>query len=166
MRQLSTRESNDIYKCISFSCIKQDLTKKKLVALKIKRVKFEQYEHIKLYSITKSILHTFRTSLTVDETFLKPIAWPKHIVVSYIPGICNFCQACRPLVSGIVDHMFPSMYGKLPMLFGRLHLTYPVTDINEILENIHLKFCKLLSNLKSSTPNYMVYRELCRPEAD
>ena len=30
----------------------------------------------------------------------------------------------------------------------------------EIIERIHLKFCKLLLNLKRSTPNYMVYGEL------
>jgi hypothetical protein len=28
---------------------------------------------------------------------------------------------------------------------------------NEVLERVHLKFCKILLNLKSSTPNYMVY---------
>jgi hypothetical protein len=31
---------------------------------------------------------------------------------------------------------------------------------NEVLERVHLKFCKILLNLKSSTPNYMVYGEL------
>ena len=30
----------------------------------------------------------------------------------------------------------------------------------EILEKVHLKFCKLLLNLKRSTPNYMIYGEL------
>jgi hypothetical protein len=30
---------------------------------------------------------------------------------------------------------------------------------NEVLERVHLKFCKILLNLKSSTPNYMVYGE-------
>jgi hypothetical protein len=33
---------------------------------------------------------------------------------------------------------------------------------NEVLERVHLKFCKILLNLKSSTPNYMVYGELGR----
>ena len=33
---------------------------------------------------------------------------------------------------------------------------------NDIIERVHLKFCKLLLNLKSSTPNYMVYGELGR----
>ena len=33
---------------------------------------------------------------------------------------------------------------------------------NDMLEKIHLKFCKILLNLKSSTPNYMVYGELGR----
>jgi hypothetical protein len=33
---------------------------------------------------------------------------------------------------------------------------------NEILERVHLKFCKTLLNLKSFTPNYMVYGELGR----
>ena len=28
---------------------------------------------------------------------------------------------------------------------------------NDILEKIHLKFCKILLNLKTSTPSYMVY---------
>lgn len=32
----------------------------------------------------------------------------------------------------------------------------------EILERIHLKFCKTLLNLKSTTPNYLVYGELGR----
>ena len=31
---------------------------------------------------------------------------------------------------------------------------------NEVLERVHLKFCKILLNLKSSTLNYMVYGEL------
>ena len=31
---------------------------------------------------------------------------------------------------------------------------------NDILEKIHLKFCKILLNLKTSTPSYMVYGEL------
>ena len=31
---------------------------------------------------------------------------------------------------------------------------------NEVLERVHLKFCKILLNLKSSTPNYMLYGEL------
>ena len=30
---------------------------------------------------------------------------------------------------------------------------------NEVLERVHLKFCKILLNLKYSTPNYMVYGE-------
>jgi hypothetical protein len=33
---------------------------------------------------------------------------------------------------------------------------------NDILEKIHLKFCKILLNLKPSTPSYMVYGELGR----
>ena len=33
---------------------------------------------------------------------------------------------------------------------------------NEIIEKVHLKFCKLLLHVKSSTPNYMVYGELGR----
>jgi hypothetical protein len=33
---------------------------------------------------------------------------------------------------------------------------------NEVLDRVHLKFCKILLNLKSSTPNYMVYGELGR----
>jgi len=33
---------------------------------------------------------------------------------------------------------------------------------NDVLERVHLKFCKILLNLKSSTPNYMVYGELGR----
>ena len=33
---------------------------------------------------------------------------------------------------------------------------------NEIIERIHLKFCKLLLHLKTSTPDYMVYGELGR----
>jgi hypothetical protein len=37
---------------------------------------------------------------------------------------------------------------------------------NEVLERVHLKFCKILLNLKSSTPNYMVYGELGRYPID
>jgi hypothetical protein len=39
---------------------------------------------------------------------------------------------------------------------------------NEVLERVHLKFCKILLNLKSSTPNYMymVYGELDRYPID
>ena len=33
---------------------------------------------------------------------------------------------------------------------------------NDILERVHLKFCKLLLNLKTSTPSYMIYGELRR----
>ena len=33
---------------------------------------------------------------------------------------------------------------------------------NDILEKIHLKYCKILLNLKTSTPSYMVYGELGR----
>jgi hypothetical protein len=33
---------------------------------------------------------------------------------------------------------------------------------NDILERVHLKFCKLLLNLKTSTPSYMIYGELGR----
>ena len=33
---------------------------------------------------------------------------------------------------------------------------------NDILEKIHLKFCKKKFNLKTSTPSYMVYGELGR----
>jgi hypothetical protein len=33
---------------------------------------------------------------------------------------------------------------------------------NDIIERVHLKFCKLLLRLKVSTPNFMVYRELGR----
>lgn len=32
----------------------------------------------------------------------------------------------------------------------------------DIIERIHVKFCKLLFHLKSSTPNYMIYGELGR----
>ena len=39
---------------------------------------------------------------------------------------------------------------------------------NDIIERVHLKFCKLLLRLKVSTPNFMVYGELGRypPEID
>ena len=33
---------------------------------------------------------------------------------------------------------------------------------NEIIERVHLRFCKLLINFKTSTPSYMVYGELGR----
>jgi hypothetical protein len=33
---------------------------------------------------------------------------------------------------------------------------------NDIIERVHLKFCKLLLRLKVSTPNVMVYGELGR----
>ena len=37
---------------------------------------------------------------------------------------------------------------------------------NEVLERVHLKFCKILLNLKLSTPKYMVYGELGRYPID
>ena len=37
---------------------------------------------------------------------------------------------------------------------------------HEVLEQVHLKFCKILLNLKLSTPNYMVYGELGRYPID
>jgi hypothetical protein len=37
---------------------------------------------------------------------------------------------------------------------------------NEIIERVHLRFCKLLLNFKTSTPSYMVYGELCRYPLD
>jgi hypothetical protein len=33
---------------------------------------------------------------------------------------------------------------------------------NDVLEKVHLKFCKMILNLKASTPNYMMYGELGR----
>ena len=33
---------------------------------------------------------------------------------------------------------------------------------NDVLEKVHLKFCKMILNLKTSTPNYMIYGELGR----
>ena len=33
---------------------------------------------------------------------------------------------------------------------------------NDVLEKVHLKFCKTILNLKTSTPNYMIYGELGR----
>ena len=30
---------------------------------------------------------------------------------------------------------------------------------NDVLEKVHLKFCKMILNLKTSTPNYMIYGE-------
>jgi hypothetical protein len=33
---------------------------------------------------------------------------------------------------------------------------------NDVLEKVHLKFCKMMLNLKTSTPNYMIYGELGR----
>ena len=33
---------------------------------------------------------------------------------------------------------------------------------NDVLEKIHLKFGKVILNLKTSTPNYMIYGELDR----
>ena len=32
----------------------------------------------------------------------------------------------------------------------------------DVLEKVHLKFCKMLLNLKNSTPNFMIYGELGR----
>ena len=37
---------------------------------------------------------------------------------------------------------------------------------NEVLERVHLKFCEILLNIKSSTPIYMVYGELGRYPID
>jgi hypothetical protein len=33
---------------------------------------------------------------------------------------------------------------------------------NDMIEDVHLKFCKLLLHLKSSTPSYMIYGDLGR----
>ena len=33
---------------------------------------------------------------------------------------------------------------------------------NDVLEKVRLKFCKMILNLKTSTPNYMIYGELGR----
>ena len=33
---------------------------------------------------------------------------------------------------------------------------------NDMLEKVHLKFCIMILNLKTSSPNYMIYGELCR----
>ena len=33
---------------------------------------------------------------------------------------------------------------------------------NDVLEIVHLKFCKMILNFKTSTPNYMIYGELGR----
>ena len=37
---------------------------------------------------------------------------------------------------------------------------------NDIIERVHLKFCKLLLYVKTSTPNFMVYGELGRYPID
>jgi hypothetical protein len=37
---------------------------------------------------------------------------------------------------------------------------------NDIIERVHLKFCKLLLHVKTSTPNFMVYGELSRYPID
>ena len=37
---------------------------------------------------------------------------------------------------------------------------------NRIIERVHLKFCKMLLHLKSTTPDYMVYGELGRYPLD
>ena len=51
-------------------------------------------------------------------------------------------------------------------IYFNFHLFYGCEtwgfENNEIIERIHLKFCKLLLHLKTSTPDYMVYGELGR----
>ena len=37
---------------------------------------------------------------------------------------------------------------------------------NDILEKVHLKFCKIILPLKATTPNCMIYRELGRYPLD
>ena len=37
---------------------------------------------------------------------------------------------------------------------------------NDMIERVHLKFCKLLLSLKTSTPSYMIYGELGRYPID
>jgi hypothetical protein len=37
---------------------------------------------------------------------------------------------------------------------------------NDIIERVHLTFCKLLLHVKTSTPNFMVYGELGRYPID
>ena len=33
---------------------------------------------------------------------------------------------------------------------------------NDMLKRVHLKFCKIILNIKASSPNYMIYGELGR----
>ena len=48
----------------------------------------------------------------------------------------------------------------IPMLtYGSEILGYEIIDI---LEKVHVKFCKLSLNLKTSTPNFMLYCEIGR----
>jgi hypothetical protein len=46
--------------------------------------------------------------------------------------------------------------------FNFHNLQYSCLNNNDIVEKIHLKLCKTLLNLKTSTPSYMVYCELGR----
>jgi hypothetical protein len=40
------------------------------------------------------------------------------------------------------------------------------TGNNNILEKVHLKFCKIILHLKATTPNCMIYGELGRYPLD
>ena len=37
---------------------------------------------------------------------------------------------------------------------------------NDMLKRVHLKFCKIILNIKASSPNYMIYGELCRYQVE
>jgi hypothetical protein len=50
---------------------------------------------------------------------------------------------------------------------GRTHtLSIRGSGNNDILEKVHLKFCKIILNLKATTPNCMIYGELGRYPLD
>jgi hypothetical protein len=46
--------------------------------------------------------------------------------------------------------------------FNLRHSLCNIFSNNAILEKIHLRFCKILLNLKTSTPSYMLYGDLGR----
>lgn len=57
-------------------------------------------------------------------------------------------------------HLFDKIVVPSPiLLYGCEVWGYGNVDI---IERIHVKLCKLLFNLKSSTPHYMIYGELGR----
>jgi hypothetical protein len=83
--------------------------------------------------------HSMLLKVCVCHILEKPVSFnifSKHFILSL------FDQMVKPIL----------LYGCEIWGFGN----------NDLLEKVHLKFCKMILNLKTSTPNYMIYGELGR----